>query len=243
VVTAIAALEEGRTNASRAIECTGRFKATRFRCWTETHHLPPHGPVTLAGALERSCNCYFYQMGEELGLEGIVKWASRLGFGKKTGIELREEPGVLPLPERHAKWQVGDSYSLAIGQHELAVTLVQVARLMATVANGGTLVRPHVVRGNGCNEPLPISKATLEVVRQGLWAVVHGEHGTAHASDLARLDVAGKTSSAQTGKEMDSHAWFGGTTSRVALVVMVEHGGGGGQTAAPVAAKILEKLK
>ncbi len=245
VATAIAALEEKRTTPGRVVECRGHFTeaANRFRCWTVSHGTPPHGPVTVEHALEQSCNCYFYQMGHDLSFDQLSGWALRLGFGRKTGIELGEAAGALPQPSTHPRWRTSDSYSLAIGQHELAATPLQVARMLAAVANGGTLVRPHVVRGNGAVEPLGISKETMGVVREGLRLVVHGSHGTAKSSGLAAFDVSGKTSSAQTREGQESHAWFGGFTPQAVVVVLVEHGGGGGAAAAPVAAKILEQMK
>jgi penicillin-binding protein 2 len=201
----------------------------------------------VAGALERSCNCYFYQVGQELGVETLSKWGEAFGVGVKSGIELGDVAGQLPRSGR--RYTDSDARFLAIGQAELTVTPVQVSRLISVVANGGVRVTPHVVRGNGSNEPLPIRPGTLEAVREGLHAVTHGEHGTAHTSGLSKYDVSGKTSSAQTGKDpatgedRESHAWFAGYTKDVAVVVLVEFGGGGGLAAAPVAAKILEKLK
>jgi len=245
IVTAIAALEGGRASRDRVIECRGSFlaNANHTRCWTVRRQLPPHGPLTLAGALERSCNCYFYQLGHDLGLEPISTWAERLGFGRKMDIELPETAGQLPRPSTHARWTPTQTYGLAIGQGDLMASPAQVARLMAAVANGGVLVRPHLVRGRGLNEPLGISKQTLDAVREGLHAVVHAEHGTAHASGLAKFGASGKTSSAQTREGEESHAWFGGYTDKAAIVVLVEHGGAGGAAAAPVAARILERMK
>ncbi|MBI2931003.1 MAG: hypothetical protein HYY16_05080 [Planctomycetes bacterium] len=245
IVTSIAGLEEGKTTPDRLIECRGAFipGVQHTRCWTVNHDppLPPHGPLTVADALERSCNCYFYELGQELGLEPISRWAERLGLGVHSGIELGDIIGELPRPEKVSRWTASQSHALAIGQGALAVTPIQVARLIAAVGNGGVLVRPHVVRGGALNVPLPIRKETLETVKRGLRNVVHGDHGTARESGLAAFDVAGKTSSAQAPKE--AHAWFGGYTSKVAIVVLVEHGGSGGGAAAPVTAKILEKLK
>ncbi len=245
ILTAIAALEEKKSTPARAVECRGHFTeaVNRFRCWTVSHGLPPHGMMTVAIALEQSCNCYFYQMGHDLSFEQLSGWAQRVGFGRKTGIEVGEAAGALPRPESHPRWRVSDSYSLAIGQHELAATPLQVARMLAVVANGGKLVKPHLLRGNGSVEDLGISKETLVVVKEGLHLVVHGPHGTAKASGLSKFDIVGKTSSAQTREGQESHAWFGGFTKDLVVVVLVEFGGGGGATAAPVVAKILEALK
>lgn len=245
IVTAVAALEEHKTSPVREVDCQGKLlpHSNFFHCWIASHG-STHGPVNLDQALAQSCNIYFYRMGGELGLEAIHRWGTRLGLGRPTGIDLPGElPGVLPDPASHRSWKESDSYSLAIGQHELMTSPIQVARLLAAVANGGKLVVPHLVSADR-EEPevVPLSPSTLSEVRKGLHSVVHAPHGTAHASELAKFDAAGKTSSAQTRKGADSHAWFAGyfpfEKPRAVIVVLVEQGGGGGAVAAPLAARI-----
>lgn len=246
IVTAVAALEEGKTDPQRAIACHGHFipGVNHTKCWTVGAGVAPHGEVTLASALEQSCNAYFYQVGQELGQVPLATWARRLGFGAKTDIELSEVAGVVPQKGSgsRGRWLDSDSRFFAIGQQDLMVTPVQAARLVALVGNGGTLVRPHLVRGRAENAPVKISPPTLAAVRKGMRAVVHGAHGTAKNSGLAKFGASGKTGTAQNVPGKPAHSWFGGFTDRVAIVVLVEHGGSGGHTAAPLAARILEKL-
>jgi penicillin-binding protein 2 len=127
----------------------------RWRCEVFQRFGVGHGPVTLADALAVSCNVYFFHHARLLGPEPLVDWAGRCGFGQVTGVDLPgESAGSLPTPEslrrveRHA-WRTADTLALAIGQSSLEVTPLQVARLLAAVANGGQLVTPHVVSGLG----------------------------------------------------------------------------------------------
>ena len=127
----------------------------RWRCEVFQRFGVGHGPVTLADALAVSCNVYFFHYARLLGPEPLVDWARRCGFGQVTGVDLPgESPGSLPTPqsvrrvERRA-WRTADTLALAIGQSSLEATPLQVARLLAAVANGGQLVTPHVVSGLG----------------------------------------------------------------------------------------------
>ena len=178
---------------------------------------------------------------------GVAQWAMKLGFGVRTGLDLPGElRGVVPRDGRH-----NGVLSLAIGQHELMVTPVQVARMISAIANGGNGVTPHLVRGSAPEpHPLGIKPSTLEPIRKGLHAVVHGDNGTARnspLSELKKLSVAGKTSSAQTARGRESHAWFGGYAPhddpKYVVVVFVEYGGSGGKAAAPLAARIFKLLE
>jgi penicillin-binding protein 2 len=230
--------------------CAGRFRPELpgTSCWVWNKHGGMHGDVTLAQALEQSCNCYFYTLGDRMPLGDVSEWAAKLGFGERTRVDLPSEwGGKLPRPERYSRWRPGDSYSLYIGQHELTVTPVQVLKMICAIANGGSAVTPAVGPGAEAPRPLGMKAATLATVREGLKAVVHGERGTAHQTDLRHVDAAGKTGSATFNvKEHKSHAWFAGYAPadkpRFAIVVLVEDGGGGGHTAAPLAARIATRL-
>jgi penicillin-binding protein 2 len=177
-------------------------------------------------------------------MEDLLKWSRALGFGEATGLDL---PGEVAgrLPGR-SRWE-NDVLSLAIGQHELMVSPLQSAVLMAAVANGGLRVTPHVRQGAGAEpRPLGLSPGTIREIRQGLYEVVNSVHGTAHKTDLKNHAAAGKTSTAQGGGGKN-HAWFGGYAPhddpRVAVVVFVEGGGHGGEAAAPLASRILDAVK
>jgi penicillin-binding protein 2 len=127
----------------------------RWRCAIYQRYGVGHGPVTLADALAVSCNVYFFHHARLLGPEPLVDWAGRCGFGRTTGVDLPgESPGALPTPQNirgveGRAWRTADTQSLAIGQGSLEATPLQVARLLAAVANGGQLVTPHVVSGLG----------------------------------------------------------------------------------------------
>ena len=143
--------------------------------------------------------------------------------------------------------QENDVLSLAIGQHELMVTPLQVAVMMSAIANGGWRVTPHLRRdAPAAHRPTGLSPRTVEAIRAGLRAVVDSPHGTAYSSGLREFDAAGKTSTAQAGGNRN-HAWFAGYAPhdkpRHAIVVFVEGGGHGGDVAAPLAAKILAAIR
>jgi len=245
LVTSAAGLEEKKVAAGEALPCRGKFddRLTRFNCWIWNEHRGVHGEVTLRQALERSCNCYYYEVARRCGMETIARWARVLGMGSATGLDL---PGEVSgrLPER-ARWQ-HDELSLAIGQHELMVSPLQAAVLVAAIANGGKRVTPHLKRAEApAPKPLGLSASTIQEIRRGLHDVVHASHGTAHRTELKNFGVAGKTSSAQAGPGK-THAWFGGYAPhddpKYVVVVFVEHGGHGGEVAAPPAARIFERL-
>ncbi len=246
VATAVAGLEERKVSPEATLPCTGRFlpNSRHFACWIWNRYQGVHGELALRQALERSCNCYFYEIGRRCEVSGVARWASALGIGAPTGLDLPgEAPGILPRRARSEN----DVLSLSIGQHELMVTPLQAAVMMAAIANGGNRVTPHVRRGGApAPQPIGISPASLREIRQGLTDVVHGAHGTAHQTALRDLAVAGKTSSAQTREGQNSHAWFAGyaphDSPRYVVAVFVEFGGHGGEAAAPLAARIFERL-
>ncbi len=256
IVTSFAGLESGHVNRDTVLPCRGRYREnlSTTNCWIWNKERGQHGDVTLREALEQSCNCYYYRVGEDVGLGPMARWAGALGLGRRTGIDLPGEArGSVPDPATRARWTSQDSWSLSIGQHELTVSPVQVARMMCAVANGGTEVTPHVVLDAALPPPAPlqIPPAYLAAVREGLARAVLGDHGTARAEELRAVNAAGKTGSAQTSKRPDGtwkapHAWFAGyapaDAPKYAIVVLVEHSGSGGHVAAPVAAKIATRL-
>jgi penicillin-binding protein 2 len=271
VVMALAALEEGVITPSTTFYCPGYLSIynTVFRC----HKASGHGIVDVHQALAKSCNVFFYQVGVRLEIDRIARYARMLGLGATTGVDLPfEGAGLIPSPEwkrrvQHANWFAGETVSVAIGQGQVTVTPLQMARVAALVANGGRLVRPHLVRAVG-GTPVPLTPPqavglkpdVLSVVREGMWAVVN-EHGTAWRTALPGLDVCGKTGSAQVVAHarlarggstqaathaMTPHGWFicfaPRDHPRIAMAVMVEHGGSGGEAAVPVAREILEEF-
>jgi len=248
IVGAVAALEEGRVDASTTHYCRGYLREPlSFRC------MGTHGDANLQLAMEKSCNVFFYHLGEELGGTTLAEWARRFGFGERTGIEVFEDPGRLfsPADPGPDPWTPGDARKLAIGQVNVEATPLQVLCMAAAIANGGKRVRPRLVSyGPGTDSLLDrpardvgMSPPTLRAVRGMLEDVV--ERGTAEGYGLARFRTAGKTGTAETYEDGPEHAWFVGYAPadrpRVALVAFRELCGlHGGEGAAPLAAAALE---
>jgi penicillin-binding protein 2 len=167
-------------------------------------------------ALEKSCNVYFYTLGNMLGVDKIYKWAEKLGMVGKTGIDLpNEQDSLIPNTEWKMKrtgerWYPGETISVSIGQGQVSVTPAALAVMISTVANGGTRVTPHVIKavdeGNGKGwEPTPIPAVadtvafkpdTLAALREGLWMAVNAA-GTGGRARIVGRDVSGKTGTAQ----------------------------------------------
>ena len=214
IITALAGLEEGVIDASTEFFCPGyhRFGNRVYRCWKRGGH----GHVNLAKALEESCDVYFYQVGQLLGVDRLAWYAKASGLGLPTGINLgREGRGLIPTAawkkERIGNpWQRGETLSVAIGQGFNLATPLQMVGVASAVANGGTRYKPMILdvikSADGQlvfqNKPevvgkIPVSPANLELVKKGLWEVVNGESGTARASRLADIDISGKTGTSQ----------------------------------------------
>ena len=212
IVVATAALEEGVVTPDHRITCNGgaNFFGRYFKC----HLKGGHGSVDMRHALEKSCNVYFYTLGNMLGVDRIHKWAEKLGMVGKTGIDLpNEQESLVPSTEwkmkRYGeKWYAGETISVSIGQGQVTVTPASLAVMISTVANGGTRVTPHVLKaideGQGW-KPVPAPAVadsvafkpdTVAALREGLWMVVNAS-GTGGRARLPGYDVAGKTGTAQ----------------------------------------------
>ncbi len=266
IISLTAALELLGYDPNRMFTCTGRWQglgpAFTKTCWLERGH----GQISLLDGLTQSCNVVFYEVGLALHRSNpdlLPDWARKFGLGDVTRIfGLAEESrGVIP---DNAWTQAnfgqplydGDAVNSAIGQGYVLVTPMQIARILAAVANGGKLVRPRVidklvpVEGpETAIEPefegsLPILPETMALLKQSLNAITSGAHGTARkAFEGATYTVAGKTGTAESGFEKP-HAWFAGYAPadepRVAITVMVEQAGEGSQVAAPLFRQVLE---
>ena len=210
----------------------------------------------------KSCNCYFFHVGKVTGGGALVGWAGLYGLGKATGIDLPGEyDGLVPTPRRSS---LGDVYNMSIGQGKLCVTPLQLARLYAAVANGGWLVRPHILLRvtdqNGaplqaekaneeCRERrVPISAGHLRFLRSAFRKVI--TEGTASYTKekdfLIEAGVAGKTGTAQTANKEVNHGWFAGYVPyddpKLVFVILAERvPGHGGETCAPILQAFLEE--
>ncbi|MBU5636348.1 penicillin-binding protein 2 [Geomonas sp. Red69] len=270
IITAIAGLEEGLIDEHTTIQCTGSYKFgnATFRCWDHKGH----GSVDLKKSLRESCDVYYYKLAERLGVDRIAKYAKRFGLGAPLGIGLEnEKAGVIPTQEWKLKrfgkkWYSGETLPVGIGQGYVLTTPVQLASMISTVANEGTILRPHLVKrvvdsdGKVLQDFAPqvlgktgLKPATYRFVKEGLLAVINEAHGTGGASRLWEVKVAGKTGSSQVVKLRDSkgnipyrfrdHALFVAFAPfekpEIAVAVIVEHGEHGGSAAGPVSGKIL----
>ncbi|MCS6771116.1 MAG: penicillin-binding protein 2 [Kiritimatiellae bacterium] len=265
LVTALAALESGRSHLGDIHTCSGSFQLgrTTFRCWFH----PGHGVLNLRQAIEQSCNVYFFEMGLAAGIARIHEMASRMGLGSRTGVELDfEVAGLVPNDEwkrrtQRDAWRDGDTCNVAIGQGAIVVTPLQMAQVTMLIANGGRLYRPRLVRGIrdfgadsfAMNSPVLVREmnwhaAVLEAVRLGMRDVVHGERGTARRVAISGVTVAGKTGTAEFGRKEDRrrHAWMVAyapfDAPRYAISIVVDEGISGGETAAPRMRLLLEGL-
>jgi penicillin-binding protein 2 len=252
--------------------------AQPFYCWLRTGH----GEVNMISGLAYSCDVYFYQVGggyepieyEGLGEERMGRYAEMFGLGEVTGIDIPGEISGL-VPNRKWKrlnyaetWLTGDTYNMSIGQGFVLVTPLQMLNATAAIANGGALYRPHLVKEIldaddnvvKVNEPevirqLEVEPQFIQLIQQGLRAVVDWDQGTAHEDfDVPGVMVSGKTGTAEfcdeypqcldrDGRVKTSHAWFTSYAPsynpEIATVVFIYGGGEGSKVAVPVTNKIL----
>lgn len=225
-----------------------------------------HGLTNVIKAIADSVNTYFYYIGggygdfKGLGIEKLTEYMRLFGLGEKLGIDLPgEKPGLVPdkawkTQVKGEPWYIGDTYHLAIGQGDILVTPLQVNSYTATVANGGKIYRPHLVKeiiySNSDRKELImpeivrqdfISKSNLDIVREGMRQTVLS--GSARSLSLLPVPVAGKTGTAQWHSQKENHAWFTAFAPydkpTFAITVLVEEGGEGSSIAVPIARDIL----
>ncbi len=245
LLTAVALLESGQIDPDEPLFCQGYLdRPDRNRCYVYRHFGVGHGDMRLSDAICQSCNVYFFQAARSLGPAVISDWATRFGFGVPTGIEVSgERGGHLPRVDRAGKivgeeWYNGSTLQLGIGQASLTVTPLQVARMVAAIANGGYLVTPSVVSVDSTPRNMPagsstqsiqlvshqmefdsdrrperihgVSADTLDRVREGMEMVVSTKQGTGRRAAIEGIPIAGKTGTAEVGGGKADHAWFVG---------------------------------
>lgn len=249
IVMATAMLESKALPPTYTVYCPGSavFYGRVFHC----DHA--HGEVDLHKAIVASCDVYFYNVGKQLGIDRISYFANALGLGHVTGIDLPgEEPGLVPSEawvERvyHHKWYPGSTISVSIGQGAVMATPIQLARMIAAVASGGTLVQPHLLKDDSDLKTtrFPLSQNTVDQVTAGMYGVVNEPDGTTSETvKLKDIEFCGKTGTAQTesfdlqnrlGKHLKENGWFVGYAPRenpeIVVAALVQKAGWGSSVA------------
>ena len=260
IVTAAAALEAGKVGEhTRFRPCPGsyRFGNRVFACWKEEGH----GTRDLVGAVMVSCDVYFYQLGERLGLDRFSGYSKGWYLDAGTGIDLPGEiAGLVPDVAYYNRvygergWTRGVMLNLAIGQGELLLTPIELVCFISGVASGGTYITPRCVERIESEDraitvsaemvELPMAPSTVRILREAMLSAVEGTEGTGRAARVPGIQVAGKTGTAQN-PHGDDHASFicfaPYEDPEIVLFVMVENGGHGGAVAAPIAGEILAR--
>ncbi|MBI1495494.1 penicillin-binding protein 2 [Halocynthiibacter styelae] len=265
MVTALAAMDAGLIDTEETIYCRGYTEVggRRFHCWKHSGH----GNMNLNQSLRNSCDIYYYDIAQRVGIEKISEMARRLGLGERHALPMSAvSSGLTPtkawkLERRGAEWVIGDSLNASIGQGFVLASPLQLAVMTSRLATGRA-VEPRIVKSvNSVEVPieeppeLGLNQNHLRAIRQGMFAVSNNRRGTAFRSRIAAdgKELAGKTGTSQVSNnrvnnanvpwEQRDHALFVGfapyDAPKYAVSVVVEHGGGGSKAAAPVARDIL----
>jgi len=262
-VVAAAGWQTGVITPNSRVECTGSYHLgrARFGCW-ETH-----GDTDFTKAIAESCDVFFYVYGQKVGPDRLSFYSKQFGLAEKTGIDLGgEDIGSIPSPAWKMKhfhrlgpafdqWYGGDTIHMSIGQGDVLTTPLQMARVAATLANGGNVLKPYVVSqvmdasrhaSYRCTPTIvrhvPVSAANLERVRMAMRMTV--TRGTGKVVSFPGVAVAAKTGSAQTYGAAKTHGLFicfaPYNHPTIAIAAIVEHGGHGGDTAGKVCRAMLQ---
>ncbi len=291
-VTALAAMQEHKISPYAYLPCTGSY-ASKYDKAAKPHQFHNWDPnvnqqMDMPTALAYSCDTYFYQLGDLFynptsSKQPLQQWARAFGFGSTTGSDLGPEAtGLVPTIgwrqrtytrttdaccwQVDSLWKPGDSIQLAIGQKDLLVTPLQMARFYALIANGGKLVTPHILMDveNTNGTPVPVGalpapkqvgvdQAALQVVRQGLWEGTHLSFGTSYGVfGKFPVSIAGKTGTAEKVvtlpgyRGLQNQSWWCGygptNDAKIVVCVVIENGGHGGTAAAPAAMQVFAKF-
>ena len=263
IIMAVAMLEDHVPAESFTAYCPGyaTFYGRQFKCWV--YGKSSHGLVDLHKAIMESCDVFFYNVGQRLGIDRIAYYAKKLELGQKTGIDLpSEESGLVPSEEwvervYHRKWYPGETISVAIGQGAVTVTPIQLAHTIGGIAMGGVFMQPHLLKGaqNVGEVDVHISEPTVQKVTDAMYDVVNGDHGTARNVELKGIDFSGKSGTAQIinydlrsrlgkTKQFKDNSWFVGYAPRrnpeIVVCALVQGGGHGSEAAAPVVRDVVK---
>jgi penicillin-binding protein 2 len=237
------------------IDLKTQFGDFSYANWFYTQNGGMEGKINIVRGLARSCDTFFYNLGELLGVNKLVKWSQKLKLDKKTDIDIPGEVlGLLPTPiwkekNKGEKWFLGNTYNMAIGQGDLAISPLVANVITETIASGGKLCMPRIAEKPKC-EDLRIKEENINIIKKGL-ADVCTVGGTGYTffdfnpRNLAVEERIGcKTGTAETSKKETTHAWFTAfapvTFPEIVLTVLVEEGGEGSKVAGPIAREIMD---
>ena len=269
IVTATAMLEDHVPEESFTTFCPGygTFFGRQYHCWAyySKKGERSHGVLNLHGAILKSCDVFFYNVGMRLGIDRLSHYAIAFGLGKKTGIDLpAEEPGLIPTQEWventfHRKWYAGEVISVSTGQGAVTTTPLQLARLIGGIASGGVFMQPHMLKKDVREvavDRFPISEPTVEKITDAMYGVVNEPGGTGGQLRLTGIELSGKSGTAQVigynkmnlvkkGSQFADNAWFVGYAPRrnpeICVAVLVQESGEhGGEAAGPVVRDIVK---
>ena len=256
-IMALAGLETGAINDSYTVGCGGAavFYGHLYHCHQR------HGSSSLHRGIAQSCDVYFYNVGNKLGIDNIALYAQEFGLGQKTGVDLpNEAEGVVPssqwkIRNFRQKWYAGETISVSIGQGALTITPIQLAYAIGGVAMDGVWHKPHLVKGQDTKpRVVQLDPENVQKVMDGMWGVVNEPGSTGVRAHLANIEVCGKTGSAQVasnefvkahGKSaaMKDNSWFIGFAQRnnpEIVVAALFQGGEHGMLAAPIVRDVIK---
>jgi len=264
IITATAMLEDKVPPESYTAFCPGygTFFGRQFKCWV--YGKSSHGVVDLHKAILASCDVFFYNVGLKLGIDRLSFYATKLGLGHRTGIDLpSEKAGLMPSREWvervfHRKWYEGEVISVSTGQGAVITTPLQLARSIGGIASGGVFKQPHMLKDaqNVGEERFPISESTVQKITDAMYGVINEPGGTGTQLKLTGIELSGKSGTAQVigyatrerlgkQKKFEDNAWFVGYAPKrnpeiVVAVLVQESGQHGGTASGPVARDIVK---
>lgn len=242
-IVALAGLETGVIDEDTEFHCAGgaSFYGNYYSCWRHAPQFPGgHGNISLHRAIRESCDVFFYNVANKLGIDRLAEYADIAGFGHKTGIDLpNERESIMPstkwkLHLTREKWYVGETISVGIGQGAVTVSPLELAAALGGIADRGKWYQPHLVAGvtPTLTRSGHFNPENIEKVVSGMYAVVNEEHGTGHVAAIPGIKVCGKTGTAQlaskkfvkgsgAGRNMKENAWFVGYAPEEAPEIIV----------------------
>lgn len=255
IPVSICALDSQKITKHTTFHCPGfhQIGGVRFGCTSA------HGNQDLLEAIAHSCNVYYYHLSLILGADLISRYATMLGLGQLTNIDLPyESHGNIPnrkqgILSKQRPWYTGDTLNFAIGQGDVLATPLQLVRMMGTIARDGVEVVPHVIKEiqgipvekYNTERKIKVNRKVFETVKDGMRATVTDYTGTAHELDNRELFIAGKTGTAQSSRNKEHHAWFAGYAQgkkkNIAFCVFLEHGGSS-HNAVAIARRLLMRM-